>query len=248
MPFEYASLLDDVFRKHGTRDNTRIILAVPVPFPFAGPPAKKLFCGLLKEMGVEYWPEHQVMKVTTEGNRATVHFAVGSEGETKSVAVDGLFCTFPQRAPDFVAPLCNPGGYIAVDLQTNQYEQEDVFVIGDACHVLFPKPGKPHPKAGEFAWQMGQHVADQLFAKYSSSNTAPPPPPARAGLCVAECGIAGKGVNVQPDFGAILANPAEGMPKFGLEIVDGASKRKVMWINKYLNYMFGEKVRIPDNL
>jgi len=69
-----------------------------------GPPAKKLFCALLKEMGVEYWPEHQVMKVTTDGNRTTVHFAVGGEGETKSVAVDGLFCTFPQRAPDFVAP------------------------------------------------------------------------------------------------------------------------------------------------
>jgi len=107
----------------------------------------------------------------------------------------------------------------------------------------YPNPGSRTPKQVNLL-----HVADQVIAKYSSSNTVTSPPLARMGLCVAECGIAVKGVNVQPNFGAILANPAEGMPEFELQIVDGASKRKVLWINKYLNYMFGEKVRIPNNM
>jgi len=265
VPFEYASLLDDVFRQHGTRDNTRIILAVPVPFPFAGPPAKELFCKLLQDMDIEYWPEHVVTKVeettaasndnSADKKQSTVHFTVaggdGTETINKSITVDGLFCTFPQRAPDFMASLCNPAGYVPVDLQTNQCQGYDnIFVIGDACHAVFPKPGKPHPKAGEFAWKMGQHVADQLVAKYNSSssddNTVPPPP--REALCVAECGVAGQGVNVQPNFTDVLAHPAEGLPKFAVEIVEGASQRKLAWINHYLGHMFGVNERLPEDL
>ena len=251
VPFEYASLLDDVFRQRGSRDNTRIILAVPVPFPFAGPPAAQLFRGLLKDMDIEYWPAHVLTRVdTSDGETKSLVYFTLPNGESKSIAVDGLFCTFPQRAPDFLAPLCNAGGYIPVDLQTNQYDKEDIFVIGDACHVMFPKPDKPHPKAGEFAWQMGQHVADQLMAKYSTSGgkTKKVPPPAREALCVAECGVSGKGVNVQPNFTEILRNPQNGMPVFDLEIVNGASQRKLDWINQYLKCLFHDtELQVPEN-
>lgn len=237
MPFEVASILDDVRRERGVLDNVKILLSVPVPFPFAGPPAEKLFRELLAEQNIEYLPNHVVTKVT---DGTTFHFEVGEEEKTTSVIkADLVLATYPQRAPDFCKPLCK-NGYIPVDLVSNKVNSHsNIYAIGDACHAMFPKPNKPHPKAGEFAYMMGLHVADQIVAKLKSPESTVAPP-TRVGACVAECGVSGKGVLIQPNFSEILASPAEGMPKFDFPLVDDAAGDKMTWINGYLTKFFAE--------
>eukprot|EP00978_Attheya_sp_CCMP212_P012649 scaffold31649_cov53-Attheya_sp.AAC.4 len=253
LPFEVVSLIDDLLRAGGkkVRNSTRIILAIPVDFPFGGPPAKKMFCELLEEMEIEFWNFHtltSVEKIVPETNNGLtsschVRFEVGQGDDKveKELDVDALFCTFPQRAPDFMvdAGLTNANGFVPVHLQTNRIKDvEDMYVIGDACHVVFPKPKKPHPKAGEFAYKMGQSVAQCILSR--ARNQSDPTPPEREASCVAEVGKNGSGVNIRPNFSDILANPDEGMPKFLFPTVEGAAQVKSEWINGYLEKFFGK--------
>jgi NADH dehydrogenase FAD-containing subunit len=243
VPFEVCSILDDLRREHGVTDNVRIILSVPVEFPFGGPPVAKFFKQSLKEQGIEYWPNHAVTQIeaSPKTNGSVVSFNVSGGESSKSTPVDLLLCTFPQGAPAFCQPLCNPKGFIVVDLQTNAVTSMpggNVYAIGDACHTTFPKPNKPHPKAGEFAFMMGVHVGHQIAAAHSGQEA--PLPPAREASCVAECGVGGKGVNIMPNFTAVLADPAQGMPKFQFPAVENASIEKKAWINGYLTKFFGE--------
>lgn len=238
VPFEVASILDDLRRERGVLDNVKIVLSVPVPFPFAGPPAAALFKDLLKEQNIEFLNNHEVTKIV---DGMTVHYRVvgGEENVTKVIKADLLLTTFPQRAPDFCKPLCDANGYITVDLQTNKVKSEtDIYAIGDVCHAMFPKPDKPHPKAGEFAYLMGRHVADQIVASIKSPKGTSVPPPSRKASCVAECGVAGKGVNIEPNFTDILASPETGMPVFNFPVVDDAAGKKTDWVNGYLTKFF----------
>jgi NADPH-dependent 2,4-dienoyl-CoA reductase/sulfur reductase-like enzyme len=215
------------------KENVKVILSIPVPFPFAGPPVEAFFKDLLKQQDIVFLNNHEVKKV----DGTTVYFDDISGGSPvpTTIKADLLLATFPQRAPDFVKPLCNPQGYIPVDLQTNKVKSVvGVYAIGDACHTMFPKPNKPHPKAGEFAYMMGVHVATQIISNIKAPGSAVAPPLRRAS-CVAECGVAGKGVNIQPDFSEILSSPETGMPKFNTPIVDGAADEKIKWVNGYLH-------------
>ncbi len=229
-----ASLVDDLRRERGVFESVKVLLSIPVPFPFAGPPAEAFFKDLLKQQDIEFLPNHEVTKIV---DGTTVHFTVDGS-VSKEIKADLILSTFPQRAPDFCKPLCGPHGFIPVNLQTNKVESEtNVYAIGDACHAIFPKPKKPHPKAGEFAFQMGIHVADQIVAAIKSPDTSIPPP-AREASCVAECGVGGKGVNILPNFTEILASPETALPIFGFPIVEDAAAQKQEWVNGYLSKFF----------
>ena len=224
------------------------MLSVPVPFPFAGPPAAKVFKKLLKEMNVEYLPNHIVTEMK---DKTTVVYKVLGDGEEadtiKEITPDLLLCVYPQRAPDFCKSLCNEKGYIPVDLQTNLVtkpvtnDDSSVYAIGDVCSTMFPVPKKLHPKAGEFAYMMGLHVGNQIVAKVNG-NGKDVPPPKREASCVAEVGSKGNGVNIQPNFNDILSNPNEGMPKFSFPMMEDAHTEKMKWINKYISAFFDDNV------
>ena len=231
--------MDDLRRERGVADNVKIYLTVPVPFPFAGPPAAKLFKELLKEQNIEFLNNHSLTKIVD----GSMHFEIvdGPEkGTTKVIDADLFLTTFPQRAPDFCQPLCNEKGFIDVYLSSNKVKSvkaNDVYCIGDAC-LTFLKEGKPHPKAGEFAYMMGVHVADRIHASLNGVKSIPPP--AREGSCVAECGVNGKGVNIRPNFTEVLASPETGMPKFTFPVVDHAAANKTAWVNGYLQKFFAQ--------
>jgi NADH dehydrogenase FAD-containing subunit len=197
----------------------------------------------LKQQDITFLNNHVVKKV----DGTTVYFEdiSGESPVPKTIKADLLLATFPQRAPDFVKPLCNAEGYIPVDLQTNKVKAaSDVFAIGDVCHTMFPKPNKPHPKAGEFAYLMGVHVAAQIVANIKSPGSAVAPP-LRQASCVAECGVAGRGVDTRPDFSEILRTPETGMPIFKVPLVDGAADKKIEWVNGYLNKFFAQDKVLP---
>jgi NADH dehydrogenase FAD-containing subunit len=239
-----ASIIDDIRRERGVKGNVKILLSVPVPFPFAGPPVEKFFKSLLVDKDITFLNNHVVKKV----DGTTVYFEdiSGESPVPKTIKADLLLTTYPQRAPDFVTPLCNAEGYIPVDLQTNKVTSASgVFAIGDACHTMFPKPNKPHPKAGEFAYLMGVHVATQIVANLKSTGSTTVAPPERRASCVAECGVAGKGVNIEPDFSDILRAPETGMPIFNIPVVEGAADKKIEWVNGYLDKFFAPDTVVP---
>lgn len=249
LPFEVISLVDNQLRSAGVRSSCHLYLTVPNAFPFGGPSAAKEFTAALKEMDIECLDHHTITSVEKmEGGKdnslsssSILKFKI--KDEMKSLEADAFFCIYPQRPPDFIKStgLTNKMGFIPVDLQTNKAEgAEDIYVIGDCCHTTFPAVGKPHPKAGQFAYDMGVAVGKIVKSKVISPESTTPIPTSRVGICAAECGLGNKGILVEPNFSACLQNPKEGKPNFGLEHTHHASERKAQWINEFLETFFGK--------
>ena len=108
-----------------------------------------------------------------------------------------------------------------------------VFCVGDCAALV--AVGKPHPKAGEFAWQMGEMVAHAIAKKPGMARLPPSVPP--------ECG-GGAGVLVAPDFTECVRDPANGAPK--TQVADkreDGEAYKVAWVAKYVTRLFGDEAR-----
>ena len=112
--------------------------------------------------------------------------------------------------------------------------------VGDACHTLVG-PSMPHPKAGEFAWQMGTAVGAAIATAIAGGGDAGAAK--RRGACFAETGRAeifaeisrldldlgaisdvsrvnisprcGGALLVEPDFTAVIADPDGGKCDLG---------------------------------
>ena len=224
-PFEAAFIADDVIRRHGVRDKVDIVVTAPVAWPLPDP-AKEVFTRLFEEKNVRFLPEKTVVSI--EGG-AKAEFARGD-----AIAASKIWSVYPQRAPDFVKAtgVCNLRGFVPVNIATNGVEGSDgVYCIGDCCGIAVG--GKPHPKAGEFAWQMGEMVAHEIMRTESYEHS-------RLGACIAECG-AGAGVLVAPDYTQCVKDPEGGKPSCAIQDrkTDGEAA-KLDWVNKYIRNIFGE--------
>ena len=274
LPMEVTMLLDEYLREAGVRHLCRIVLASPVPWPVGGAKGKAVFLPILEEKGIEYLASHVLASVETGASAAAaaadteettepacvLQFqsvgAGGAEDEDKDAApvqleADLLWGSMPQRAPAFLSGLSDKSGFVPVDLQTNRCTANDgacsssVFAIGDACKAVMPGPKKMHPKAGEFAFQMGSAVADILAAGIDGADTDPLPT-GRMGACFAETGGGGAGVLVQPDLSAVINAPSSGMPKMSFTVAEGpvGTEQKMKWANSYIARIFGDDARM----
>ena len=224
-PFEAAFIADDVIRRHGVRDKVDIVVTAPVAWPLPDP-AKEVFTRLFEEKNVRFLPEKTVVSI--EGG-VKAEFARGD-----AIAASKIWSVYPQRAPDFVKAtgVCNLRGFVPVNIATNGVEGSDgVYCIGDCCGIAVG--GKPHPKAGEFAWQMGEMVAHEIMRTESYEHS-------RLGACIAECG-AGAGVLVAPDYTQCVKDPEGGKPSCAIQDrkTDGEAA-KLDWVNKDIRNIFGE--------
>lgn len=231
-PFENAFLLDDILRRAGVRDNVSVTVACPVPWPFGGPKLEAAFKEKMASKGIVFLSELQVTQCDP---------GVLTSADGQTLPFDLLLCTMPQRAPQVLtdAGLTNGKGLVPVDLQTNRTATEDVFCIGDACMAMLPPPvNKPHPKAGEFASQMGIAVANTIHAALRGEEL--PLPTTRNGLCMAESGgTAGIGVKVSFDD----CITGTGGPKYEAVVNEtGGSVHKLGWVNGYVTRFFGDRV------
>ena len=240
-PFEAAFVADDTFRKAGVRSAVRIVVTAPVPWPLPDP-ARAVFEAYLAEKDVEFVPSAKIERVTAHAaNRTsfTVAFHDGSRIENASA----VWAVYPQTAPGFIkaAGLANASGFVPAELGTNRvvtdapHEPGSVFCVGD-CAALSAAGNKPHPKAGEFAWQMGEMVAHAIAKTPGYEHS-------RLGACIAECG-GGAGVLVAPDFTECVRDPANGAPK--VQVADkreDGEEYKVAWVGKYITRLFGNEAR-----
>jgi sulfide:quinone oxidoreductase len=157
-PYEGAMLVDDWFRRQGTRDRVRIEIyaAEPAPMGVAGPHVSSAVTQLLASKGIPYHPEHQVTAVDADRKRLT--FANGAE-----VDFDLLAYVAPHRAPTVVrdSGLTGESGWMAVDRHTLQTRWPKVYAIGDVVSIPLAL-GKPLPKAGVFAHREADVVAENI--------------------------------------------------------------------------------------
>lgn len=222
-PFEAAFLVDDRLQKEGCRDRVRIVVSSPVEWPLPDG-ARPVFERMLSEKNVELIAANGIIKL--DGNAAVL-----ADGTT--VDATHTWAVYKQVAPDFIrnAGLTDPRGFVPVDIRSNLVSGSDnVYCIGDCCGIMVG--GKPHPKAGEFAWQMGSMVAN-LILKTSGFKAT------RLGACIAECGK-GAGVLVAPDFTDVIVDPEGGKPKCTVAEKERGEDDKIAWVNKYISTIFGE--------
>lgn len=157
-PYEYALLIDDMFRARGTRDASRILVTTPEPqpMPVAGKAVGEAVKSLLSERRIEFLPSHKPKAV--DGVRRAVVYENGVE-----VAFDILGAMPPHRAPKVVrdAGLADASGFVPVDLWSLRTSIQDVYAVGDVAALKLPN-GSPHPKAGIFAEEQARAVARDL--------------------------------------------------------------------------------------
>lgn len=228
LPFEYAFVADEVLTNRGVRNDVTITIACPVPWPFGGPAVETGFKERMDAKGIRFLAGYAITEVTPEG----AMFA-----NEESLPYDALFYVPPQLAPRVLSTLTNRKGLVPVDLKTNLTAGSDcVFAIGDCCQAMLPVVNKPHPKAGEFAAQMGSSVADYIVASLQHA-TKLPVPSTRSAVCYAEAGW-GAGLGVNPDLDKCMVG---GPPSFKLVVnEDHGVAAKVEWINEYITRFFGE--------
>ncbi|GBG30163.1 Sulfide:quinone oxidoreductase, mitochondrial [Hondaea fermentalgiana] len=240
VPFEYAFLADSMLRKRGIRDSVNVIITSPkAPFPFGGPVPKKVFLAACADRNIEFRAGIKPVKVRSDEKVVEFKHSEG-EGEDQEVTFDALIGSYPQRAPDLLADLCNPKGFVPVDLITMETKKPGVFCIGDSSWMMLKtEPPKPHPKSGAFAKIAGENVATMLGAIAhgdSLEDARAKVSKKRIARCFAETGD-GEGILIEPklldDEDGPMGFRSEGpTPEFGAAKVD--------WINEIEMHYFGK--------
>jgi sulfide:quinone oxidoreductase len=113
-PYETALLLDDYYRKKGTRDKISFEFFTPegTPLPAAGQDIGGKVLEFLRSRGINYHPK---LKLTEVGDKE-LKFETG-----EAIPYDLLFCVPPHRAPQTVieAGLTDPNtGWVPVNPRT----------------------------------------------------------------------------------------------------------------------------------
>lgn len=158
-PYEATMLLESDCRKRGIRDRVTIDLYSPEPGPMgvAGPIVSQQVRQMVESKGINYHPEHAVVRVDADAKR--IEFAGGV-----TAGYDLLVYIPPHRAPRVVskAGLTGESGWVPVDRETLLTKFPDVYAIGDVTGIMLSM-GKPLPKAGVFAHGEAEVVADNLI-------------------------------------------------------------------------------------
>lgn len=157
-PYEAAILIEDYFRKNGLRNDVEMELYSPEPGPMgvAGKEVSDMVRKMVEGKGIKYFPEHQWHRA---GN-GTITFENGAE-----VKPDLLAYVPQHQCPKVVfdAGLTNGGEWMNVDKETMETGYEGDYSIGDINGIMLSM-GKPLPKAGVFAHNQGEAVAQNIAA------------------------------------------------------------------------------------
>lgn len=156
-PQKAMYLAADYLRKKGLADQSNIIFATPGSVIFG---VKIIADTLMKVIGryrvnlkLNYNPvkidaERKIVyfKNNTSAEQTESGFAIKGASVTDdgfvAVPFDFLHLAPPQVAPDFVKPLCNDAGWLAVDINSLQHvTYKNIFGIGDVAALPTAKTG-----------------------------------------------------------------------------------------------------------
>lgn len=157
-PYEAAFLIDEYYRKKGSRKNISITIYTPeiLPMPSAGAENGKAVKKMLAQRNIQFEPEKIVTQIDAETKK--LHFL-----DTGIAGFDLLIYIPPHQAPHCIrnSQLANESGWITVDKHKLTTQFNDVYAIGD-CTQIKLSSGKLLPKAGVFAHFEAEIVANNI--------------------------------------------------------------------------------------
>lgn len=192
-PFELALLLKQFFPERNVRAEIEVFSPQPMSLPVLGQEGCAVLEERLLQEGITFLPNHKATAI----EQGEVIFADG-----KRRSYDLLLGVPPHRCSQVVVDsgLTAGGAWVRVDPRTMETSFPGVYAIGDLTEITLAN-GLPLPKAGVFAEQQGQVVAERIadsFAGRQPKATFP-----GVGHCFMEVGK-GQAVLVRGQF---LAEP-----------------------------------------
>lgn len=161
-PYEAAMLIESFIRKKGLSNKTEISLYTPepAPMPVAGKDLGNSVTMMLREKGINYFPQHQ-LTVAAENSLTFI-----STGGSNIAEFDLLAYTPKHQCPKVIkeTALIGKSGWIEVERNTMETNFQDVYAIGDITFILL-EMGKPLPKAGVFTHYQAEIVAHNIARK-----------------------------------------------------------------------------------
>ena len=191
-PYEMALLIRDKFKARGVKAEITVFSPQPMSLPVLGSVGCDLIESRLADNGIDFFPNHKATGIEA----GEVVFA------NKRIPYDLLLGVPPHRPPAPVreSGLVGQSGWVEVNKRTLETSFPDVYAIGDVTQIMLAN-GKPLPKAGLFAEQMGETVADRIASGFVGE--VPTATFTGEGGCYLEVG-GGKAMMVRGNF---LAEP-----------------------------------------
>jgi sulfide:quinone oxidoreductase len=191
-PYEMALMIRDKFKARGVNASIDVFTPQPMSLPILGSAGCDVIESRLADNGITFYPNHKATSIEA----SEVVFA------SKRLSYDLLLGIPPHKPPAVVreSGLVGESGWVEVNKRTLETSFEGVYAIGDVVQIMLAN-GKPLPKAGLFAEQMGETVAERLASTFIGEE-----PSAKftgEGGCYLEVG-GGKAMMVQ---GSFLAEP-----------------------------------------
>jgi sulfide:quinone oxidoreductase len=191
-PYEMALLISDRFKARGIKASIDAFTPQPMSLPILGQVSCDLIESRLADSGIAFSPNHKATAIEA----GEVVFA------NKRMPFDLLLGVPPHKPPAVVreSGLVGQSGWVEVNKHTLETSFSDVYAIGDVTQIMLAN-GKPLPKAGLFAEQMGEIVAERIASGFVGAE--PTATFKGEGGCYLEVG-GGKAMMVQ---GSFLAEP-----------------------------------------
>jgi sulfide:quinone oxidoreductase len=156
-PFEMALLINDKLKAKGVKANIDVFSPQPMSLPILGQVGCDLIEGRLADHGITFHPNHKATSIEA----GEIVFA------NKRMPYDLLLGVPPHKPPAVVreSELVGSSGWVDVNSRTLETSFEGVYAIGDVVQIMLAN-GKPLPKAGLFAEQMGETVAERIASGF----------------------------------------------------------------------------------
>ncbi len=187
-PYELAFLIRDKLTARGVKASIDVFSPQPMSLPTLGKAGSDLLERRLADNGIGFF-----------ANRKATAIEAGAVifGEER-MPFDLLLGVPPHRPPAVVreSGLVGESGWVDVNKRTLETSFADVYAIGDVTQIMLAN-GKPLPKAGLFAEQMGETVAERIASGFV--NEEPTATFKGEGGCFLEVG-GGKAMMIQGSF------------------------------------------------
>jgi sulfide:quinone oxidoreductase len=162
-PFEMALLINDKLKAKGIKANIEVFSPQPMSLPILGQAGCDMIESRLADHGITFYPNHKATSIEA----GEVVFA------NKRLPFDLLLGVPPHKPPAVVreSGLVGETGWVDVNKHTLETSFEGVYAIGDVVQLMLAN-GKPLPKAGLFAEQMGETVAERIASAFAGETPA----------------------------------------------------------------------------
>jgi sulfide:quinone oxidoreductase len=141
-PQKIMYLAEETFRRHGIREQARVIYASATAAIFGVPKYAQALDKVVAERHIETHFLKNLVEIRPQTREAIFQDVSGGEGLV--LKYDMMHVTPPQSAPDFIkrSPLADQAGWVGVDKHTLQHTRfANVFSLGDCSSLPCSKTG-----------------------------------------------------------------------------------------------------------